>query len=552
MQPFPTVTPDYPFRETKQVFLFYGDVGGDGASPLGSSLPSLVIYGDGQLLMEVGDWQTRTIMESNLSPNEMCDLREQIAATGFMEPHDPFEYFTQQEGSAGAPYTDIQVEDVFYSFYSRDVDYLVADLANGYEIIKNFQPTQPLTLYMPEQFLVSLEEWPYETQTEPIVWPEDLPVLADLRSDPEQELFVIENDLLTSIFDLFSHQISVRFFQENEIVYRMLIRPVLPHETVQKLLDYPFPQAPKDYVPVLNCENEPSFISSAIPTVTPTLTADLAQLSGQGRILFVTDTDGDDEIFVMEADGTNRLRLTNNLADDFSPSSFPDGQHIVFASDRDGDSEIYVMAVDGTDIVQLTNNDVGDYTPAVSPDGMQIAFVSGPDGDWEKSEIYIMRSDGSQLRRLTNDNKGNSNPEWTQDGLHILYRQETGGTLYPYWLDVNTLESISATDTILPSTSGSLRAWSPDNSRFVRDHKVDDTHFAIQIMDVNRNILQEAIMPVDYFRSFDWSSDGKFVLFSAREYGDWDIELYVLIVETGEVIQITHNQQDEFGAVWWP
>lgn len=553
MQPFPTVTPDYPFHETKQIFLFYGDVGGDGTGSLGNTLPSLVIYNDGQLLMEVGDWQTRVIMESNLSPNEMCDLREKIAATGFMNPHDPFEYFTQQDGSAGATNIVIQVEDTFYSFYSPDVDYLVDDLASGYEIIKNFQPIQPLAPYIPEQFLVSLEEWPYETETEPIVWPEDLPLLADLRPDPGQDLFVIENDLLISIFDLFSRQISVRSFQEDEIVYTMLIRPILPHETLQNALAYP--RRPKDYVPVLNCEDEPSLISSAIPTATPTLTADLTQLVGQGRILFVTDNDGDEEIFVMEADGTNRQRLTNNLADDFSPSWFPDGQHIVFASDRDGDSEIYVMAADGTNVVQLTNNDVSDYAPAISPDGEQIAFVSDRNGGWQvSSEIYVMRFDGSQLRRLTDNDSRDLDPEWSADGSQILFAQEVQfNELYKVvTVGVESLETTEVLRAFDYRNNNPRPIWSVDGSHFVWAKQVDDAHSVIQIMDSAGVLQQEIAFQSTYFRSISWSSDGRTVLFSAREYGDWDMELYVLVVDAGEIIQITHNQQDEFGAVWWP
>ena len=73
--------------------------------------------------------------------------------------------------------------------------------------------------------------------------------------------------------------------------------------------------------------------------------------SGSGnQIAFSSDRDGDDEIFVMNADGTEVRQLTDNLVSDWEPSWSPDGNHIVFTSDRDGDNEIFVMNADGTNL----------------------------------------------------------------------------------------------------------------------------------------------------------------------------------------------------------
>ena len=55
-----------------------------------------------------------------------------------------------------------------------------------------------------------------------------------------------------------------------------------------------------------------------------------------GKIAFVSDRDGNDEIYVMTATGSGVTRLTNNAAVDISPRWSPDGKKIVFASDRDG------------------------------------------------------------------------------------------------------------------------------------------------------------------------------------------------------------------------
>ena len=96
-------------------------------------------------------------------------------------------------------------------------------------------------------------------------------------------------------------------------------------------------------------------------------------VDAQARIAFGSDRDGNSEIYVMDADGKNMRRLTNNRVDDGSPSWSPDGKRIVFSSQRDGHvhpilgwptSEIYVMDVDGGNPQNLTNNPHSDSGPA--------------------------------------------------------------------------------------------------------------------------------------------------------------------------------------------
>ena len=128
-----------------------------------------------------------------------------------------------------------------------------------------------------------------------------------------------------------------------------------------------------------------------------------------------------DDIYVMNVDGTDQVNLTNSPeVNDYGPCWSPDGDRIVFVSDRDGNLEIYVMNVDGTDQVNLTNSpEMGEWKPCWSPDGTKIAFASDRDGD---DEIYVMNVDGSSQVNLTNfPGSEDNDPSWSPDGTKIAF-----------------------------------------------------------------------------------------------------------------------------------
>lgn len=128
-------------------------------------------------------------------------------------------------------------------------------------------------------------------------------------------------------------------------------------------------------------------------------------------------------IFVMNSDGSQLRSLTNDTFMHVRPDWSPDGQRLVFQSNRDGNPEIYVMRADGSDVVQITHTARGivNNAPDWSPDGQRIVFVSDRDGNLE---IYTMRPDGSEVTRLTNDNAADVDPEWSSDGTMIIFDRD--------------------------------------------------------------------------------------------------------------------------------
>ena len=303
------------------------------------------------------------------------------------------------------------------------------------------------------------------------------------------------------------------------------------------------------------------------------LTLLMVCVDAQAQIAFASNRDGQvhailgwptSEIYVMDADGRNQQRLTENRHIDTHPSWSPDGKRIAFVSDRDGHVmhgiptfEIYVMDADGGNQQRLTENRARDSQPSWSPDGKRIVFASDRDrerGD-HNYEIYVMDADGGNPQNLTNNPEEDRDPSWSPDGKRIVFTSRREGHfigLHGITSEIYVMDADGGNEQRLTENrkNDMQPSWSPDGKRiaFYSDRKGDLENTEIYVMDAdggNQQRLTENRVD-DGIPS--WSPDSKRIAFYSDR--DGNTEIYVMDADGGNPQNLTNNPHGDANPAW--
>jgi Tol biopolymer transport system component len=274
-----------------------------------------------------------------------------------------------------------------------------------------------------------------------------------------------------------------------------------------------------------------------------------------GQLAFTTNRDGNDEIYLLNADGTGLQRLTTDPAADIQPTWSPDGSKLAFASDRGGTYSIYVMDADGTNVIDVSQGTREDFLPAWSPDGSKIAFVRDVGGAnfWD---VIVMDADGSNQVNVTNNPDFAAAPEWSPDGTQLVFESDRDFDVDPnetgyeiFVMDADGSGVVNLTDN---PANDEFPAWSPDGSRiaFQTDRLGE---LEIFLMDpTGANLVNLTNHPARDIGAA-WSPTGDRIAFSSSRYaGQAREDLLVMAPDGSQLIRLTPADGSARFAAWRP
>ena len=254
------------------------------------------------------------------------------------------------------------------------------------------------------------------------------------------------------------------------------------------------------------------------------------------KIAFSSNRSGNWEIYIMNPNGSQRQRLTQNHASDHSPVWSPTGEHILFVSDRDGTSDLYVMDADGSSVRRVFRKSAKRVEPTWSPEGDRIAFHSEtPQWGIQTATIH-----GTNVEEVALAEWRGGNPSWSANGNEIAFVGDVGGTRR---ILIVKLAS-GGIRTFLPREKSWMYspAWSSEGDRLAFNwYKWDiPNKSAIFVANRDGSRLRQISKPALGTFSPVWSPDGDKIAYT-EEAVDRDRQIVVVDVETGRKTQLTHR-----------
>jgi len=266
-----------------------------------------------------------------------------------------------------------------------------------------------------------------------------------------------------------------------------------------------------------------------------------------GEIAYaITPSDGNSELFLINADGSGKTQLTNQPGRPYGPAFSTDATKIAFYNHlSDQTWSLYLMNADGSNIQRLTNaTNTLDWSPDWSPEGSKIVFARSYATPVWRSEIWLINPDGSNLHRLGNqDGQG---PDWSPDGSKITYFNyvEGGGDI---WIaNADGSNPIKLTDHPAEDWWPKL---SPDGSKIAFQSKRYGNH-EIYVMNSDGSNPTRLTNNSADDEDPNWSPDGTKIAFISMRDGHY--EIYTMNADGSNQTRITTTNGHAIDPDWKP
>ena len=262
------------------------------------------------------------------------------------------------------------------------------------------------------------------------------------------------------------------------------------------------------------------------------------------KIAFVSDRDGNSEIYLMDYDGAGQTRLTFNAVADISPVWSPDQKRIAYTSYQGLVAGLYVL-----DVYENRRTAVsrvgGNFSPAWAPDGKTLAFASSMDGN---SEIYVAEVEANptrvgRIKRLTFNQAIDTAPTWSPTGRQIAFVSDRGGTPQIYTMDA---EGGNVTRISFGGANYyDSPAWSPAGDRIVFVARVESL-FDLYALNLRSQQIAKLTESNARNESPSWSPDGRHIVFTSNMKGG--IQLYSIDYDGANLRALTTKGKNNWAA----
>jgi TolB protein len=266
----------------------------------------------------------------------------------------------------------------------------------------------------------------------------------------------------------------------------------------------------------------------------------LAGLSGKIAYFSAPDEGGGAELYIINADGTNRTKFFGKALVS-NPKWSPDGKQIAFTYYQPGVSQIWIMDANGSNTAKLTpNSSLFLGAPSWSPDGKRFTFEGKRD---THSAVYTINIDGSNLTQLTPDGVNNFHPVWSPDGQQIAYiSDDSGWKIYLMRVDG------SGKHRVLDMDVYQNLAWSPDGKQLGFAAPAGGFDSAIFVVNTDGTNLRQLTTGGGVNGNPSWSPDGKHIAFSSSRRIPGQI--FIMNSDGSNPVQLTHDDATAGGPSW--
>jgi Tol biopolymer transport system component len=219
------------------------------------------------------------------------------------------------------------------------------------------------------------------------------------------------------------------------------------------------------------------------------------------------------------------------------PDLSPDGEWLAFDTQTDKQEDIFVVRRDGTGLRQLTDDSYKDRAPRWSPDGKRIAFFSDRSGKWE---TWMINADGSGLQQITYSTDGIINPTWSPDGTRLALRNVRSSLTST--IEVGESWEEQSLKTLPPmSDSGegfAVWSWSPDG-RKLAGNRTEAPASGVVVYSLESQQYEKL---TDFGSQPVWLSDSRRLLFRRQD------KLYLIDSQSKKIRELLSVAPHESGV----